>query len=209
MPQFMMPSRYVPALRSTLLHHRATIVAQSLLGPAAKMLFDHALLKPPLEGPATPWHQDGAFHRRGHRYRTLTLWMPLHDVDEESGCLRFVPGSHLGGVHSHRHLGDDARVHALEAVEPDLTGAVYAPLPAGGISVHDDRILHGAGPNRSDRPRRAYAMVFGVRTTTVQGRQHGWNVGAPTAHERRYRATRTPTQRLRAALLDTARTALR
>ena len=39
--------------------------------------------------------------------------MPLDAATIESGCMRFIPGSHRGEVRPHRHLGDDADVHAL------------------------------------------------------------------------------------------------
>jgi hypothetical protein len=208
MPQLFMPSQYEPAMVATIFRRNATAVARQLLGPSARLLFEHALLKPELEGPATPWHQDQAFLARNHRYRSLTIWMPLQDVDVETGCMQFVPGSHLRGLQPHRRLGDDPRVHALEAVDPDLSGAVTCPLPAGGVTIHDYRTLHGAGPNVTANPRRAYAMVFGVRTKVSTHAEYPWNVGEQTARERRYLASRTPVQRLRDGM-RTARAGLR
>ena len=200
MPQLMMPSRYEPAMAATIFRRNATTVARQLLGPSARMLFEHAILKPALTGPATPWHQDQAFYARDHQYRSLSFWMPLQDVDADTGCMRFVPGSHLRGLRPHHDLGDDPRVHALEAVDPDLTGAVTCPLPAGGVTIHDDRVMHGAGPNVTPHPRRAYAMVFGVRAKDRAASDYPWNVGKQTARERRYLASRTASERLRDGL---------
>ena len=208
MPQLMMPSHYEPAMAATIFRRNATAIARQLLGPSARMLFEHAILKPQLTGPATPWHQDQAFHGRDHRYRSLSFWMPLQDVDADTGCMQFVPGSHLRGLQPHHNLGDDPRVHALEAVDPDVTGAVTCPLPAGGVTIHDYRVMHGAGPNVTPRPRRAYAMVFGVRTKESTPLDYPWNTGKQTARERRYLASRTVPQRLRDGL-RTARARLR
>ena len=41
-----------------------------------------------------------------------------------------------------------------EAVGLDLEDAVQLTGPAGSISIHHGRILHGSALNRSDRPRR-------------------------------------------------------
>jgi len=73
----------------------------------------------------------------------------------------FLPGSHLAPVLPHRHMNDDPAVAVLELVDDiDTSAAVPAPLPAGGISFHHPRTLHYAGPNTTDRPRRAWANEY-------------------------------------------------
>ncbi len=86
--------------------------------------------------------------------------MPLDEASVESGCLHFVPGSHRGPVLSHHHIGDDPRVHGLEADAPDTTGEVAVPIPAGAATFHHPRMIHYAGPNTTAQPRRAYANEF-------------------------------------------------
>ena len=34
------------------------------------------------------------------------------------------------------------------------------PVPAGGISIHHQRVVHTSGPNLTDRARRAYVNVW-------------------------------------------------
>jgi hypothetical protein len=198
MPQLWWPSKYQPTLVRTLFRRNATMVARQLLNPSAKMVFDHAVLKPALTGPVTPWHQDQAFWSAGRKVESVTVWMPLQDVDVKSGCMQFVPRSHVQGVLRHRSLNDDPRVHALEAIDPDLSGAVACPLAAGGATVHHYRTLHGSGPNITPNRRRAYAIIFGVRSKEVLVREeYPWNAVKHPAREDRYLASRTPIQRLR------------
>ena len=174
MPQLLRPVRYAAELAETAFRTRAQLVARHLLGPDAAFQFDHAIVKPPRDGCATPWHQDIAFHPPEDRHRNLTIWMALQDVDERNGCLRYLPGSHRGRLYSHRPIGGDARLHGLEAIDVTAADPVAAPLPAGGVVVHDSRTLHGAGPNLSEAPRWSYAAVF---RRPGRGRLHGWRYG--------------------------------
>ena len=56
--------------------------------------------KPAGVGQATPPHQDGYYFRL-EPCEALTMWFALEDVDEETGCVRYVPGSHKLGMREH------------------------------------------------------------------------------------------------------------
>lgn len=62
LPQLLEPSRYEPLLKKTIFRRNAHAIARQLLGPSAKLVFEHAMLKPPRIGAETPWHQDEAFY---------------------------------------------------------------------------------------------------------------------------------------------------
>lgn len=162
-PQIIKPSLYAPALLRTRHFARAQAMAHQLLGADARFSFDHAILKPAGKVAATPWHQDEAhgFDPDFH-HEQLSVWMPLQDVTEENGCMRYVPGSHLGPLLPHRSPGGDERVHALEC-EPgsfDESAATAQPVAAGACILHAGRTLHAALANRSTADRLAYVIVF-------------------------------------------------
>ena len=56
--------------------------------------------KPAGIGKATPPHQDGYYFML-KPCEAVTMWLALDEVDEENGCLRYVPGSHLRGIRDH------------------------------------------------------------------------------------------------------------
>jgi hypothetical protein len=174
--QLINPSTYAPALKALDYRRRLTVIARQLLGPRARVSGDHIFFKPAVTGPATPWHQDEAFRDPRFDYHELSIWLPLQPVDEANGCLRFVPGSHLRGVLPHRKPAGKARVHGLECYDGFAEAdAVACPLPLGGCTVHDGRMLHGAGPNRSEVPRFAYVTAFDVpRTIAAVPRNFPW-----------------------------------
>jgi ectoine hydroxylase-related dioxygenase (phytanoyl-CoA dioxygenase family) len=186
LPQILMPSEYEPSLKQTRLFRTCHAIARQLLGPSAEFVFDHGMTKPARGGVPTPWHQDKAFYTRKTTHETITFWVPLQRVTAESGCLRFIPGSHSGPLFKHRHLNDDPRIHGLEALGIDETHAVSCPLDVGDATIHHHRMLHGADTNVSGEPRWAYAMGFGVRTAIpTVAREHQWNRLGLTERERR------------------------
>ena len=159
--QILSPHLYAKRLRRSLFFNNAFALARQLLGPNAQFSFDHALIKPPHTGAATPWHQDEAFRDPSYNYNEISIWMPLQPVNLENGCMEFIPGSHRSEVLPHRSPQGNLSSHALEcAADIDFIQAVACPLRAGGCTIHTPRTLHGTGPNLSDAPRLAYVLGF-------------------------------------------------
>ena len=164
LPQILEPRKYAPALRDTLYEANALAVSRRLLGDQTRARGAHAILKPARVGSETPWHQDEAYWGPGENYLSLSVWMPLQEATVENGCMHFIPGTHEWEVMPHHHINNDPRIHGLEvdAGHVDVSGAVACPLPAGGATFHYSRTFHYTGPNRSDVPRRAFVLGFGI-----------------------------------------------
>lgn len=210
LPQLLEPSRYEPLLKKTMFRRNALAIARQILGPSAKVVFEHAMLKPPRIGAETPWHQDEAFYPIYANCQSITIWMPLQPVDRSNGCMEFIAGSHQGAVLPHRRLNNDPRIHGLEVYGVDLGQAVACPLPAGGATVHHCRTLHHAEPNRSGVPRRAYALGFGVRSREYTLRtEFPWNAQRTSARDQRADGAQGAIRRYVNQLRKTARGFLR
>lgn len=162
LPQVLGPERHYPELLDTLFFANATTVASLLLGVAEADIHGggHMILKPAGYGAPTPWHQDEAYWAPDTIPSSVSVWLPLGPATVESGCLHFIPGSHLGEVRAHRHIGNNPRVHGLVTDGIDVRPAVACPVPLGGATVHHARTLHFAGPNTTDTDRRAYILVM-------------------------------------------------
>jgi hypothetical protein len=153
-------SELAPALRRTAAFRRLRAIAEEVLGGVSSPVFDHAIHKPPLNRSATAWHQDAAYSPRAlEDGPAVTLWLALQDTTVHHGCMRFIPGTHET-VLAHRPRGGDAAAWARETVEVDESLAVDCPIPAGGVTLHNPVVLHGAGPNDTDEPRRAWIVQF-------------------------------------------------
>jgi ectoine hydroxylase-related dioxygenase (phytanoyl-CoA dioxygenase family) len=189
LPQILSPSKYAPELKEGLFQVNALAVAQQLLGPEARAMGDHAIFKPARMGAATPWHQDEAYWNPQMDYNSFSMWIPLQPATLENGCMQFVPRSHHLEVQPHHTINNDPRIHGLEVDEADVTGAVACPLPPGGCTIHHNRTLHYTGPNRSDIPRRALILGFGIPPQSRNTpRSFPWNDQKRTPREERARA---------------------
>ena len=189
LPQILGPARYAPELGQTLYRMNAEAIAQQLFGPESKLLGEHAIFKPPRVGAETPWHQDAAYRDGNFDHLDLSVWVPLQEATLENGCMQFIPGSHKLDVLPHHPINYDPRIHGLEVDRIDASKAVACPLQAGGATIHHFRTLHYAGPNRSDTPRRAYIMVFGLESKPREVPQsYYWNTQKQTPREERKKA---------------------
>ena len=182
LPQIGDPKGLAPELEFTQFRANALAVARQLFGPEANYRGEHMIFKPARTAPETPWHQDQAYHNPNFNYRNVNFWLPLQEANLENGCMQFVPHSHTWDVLPHHHINHDPRIHGLEAdgAERFHRTAVACPIPAGGATLHHSCMLHYAGANRSDLPRRAYIMVFSVPPVPRQTpRTFAWQAENP------------------------------
>jgi ectoine hydroxylase-related dioxygenase (phytanoyl-CoA dioxygenase family) len=103
------------------------------------------------------FHQDWSFVDET-RWRSINLWFPLIDVDEENGCLQVVAGSHRVST-DHRSHADRCRFDDLSPVIRD-TYLQSVPMKAGEGIFYDGALLHASQHNRSSRRRVAAGTVL-------------------------------------------------
>ena len=128
-------------------------VVVDLLGPNVKFHHSKLNFKAPRGGEEVKWHQDIQFWPHTN-YDLLTIGVFLDDVEPGMGEVGFVSGSHNGPLFD---LYDgDAWIGALADADLPSAGvdrARYPTGPAGSITVHNCRTVHGSAPNTSDRAR--------------------------------------------------------
>lgn len=129
-------------------------VAADLAGP--DVVFHHSKLNFKWfdEGDAVEWHQDIQFFPHTN-YQVLTIGCYLADTDLANGPLAVLPGSHNGPLYD-LYAADGAWAGCLkdrDVAELDLSRAAYLTGPAGFITAHNCRALHGSPPSRSPQPR--------------------------------------------------------
>ncbi len=149
-----------PAVREVTLHPELARTAAALLGvDAVRVYHDQALFKV-AGGGHTPWHQD-QWYWPLDTDRTITMWLPLHDVEPEMGDLEFAVGTHGGPI------GD--------AAISDEADAFYDRyLADSDICPHVDRsdarrrcqlpprvdAAPRANPNRTDKDREVMTVIW-------------------------------------------------
>ena len=147
------PTQVHPFFDGLLRSDRILDLLEPLLGRDIRALGSKLNLKTGGGGSAVEWHQDFAFHPHTND-DVLALGVAFDDCTLDNGCLMVVPGSHVGPVLDHHQDGAFVGAIAPESEPVDLARAVPVEVPAGGISVHHARTLHGSSSNASSNPRR-------------------------------------------------------
>lgn len=156
------PSKLDPRLLQTRIYQRALTVTEAMFGSGATLAFDHIIDKPAHNMKETAWHQDSTYSSPlSLSAKRLHWWIPLQDVDQNNGCMAYIPGSHLGPRLKHVPVAPGAHTKKTEVAED---GAHYCAIPAGGACMHLPRTLHYTGPNLSERPRIAWIFQIVVRS---------------------------------------------
>lgn len=129
-------------------------VAVDLLGPNVKYHHSKLNFKWGGGGEEVKWHQDIQFWPHTN-YDVLTIGVYLDNVTDVMAPMGVIPGSHDGPLYD---LYDEAGGWTGSIRETDVPSihaetAEYLGGPAGSITVHNCRSVHGSPPNNSDRPR--------------------------------------------------------
>jgi ectoine hydroxylase-related dioxygenase (phytanoyl-CoA dioxygenase family) len=129
-------------------------VAADLLGPNVKFHHSKLNFKWAQGGEEVKWHQDISYWPHTD-YSPLTIGTYLYDVGDEQGPLGAVPGTHKGELFS--QYGKNGQWVGCLAEEDlggvDLGAVKYLTGPAGSITIHNCRVIHGSLKNLSDAGR--------------------------------------------------------
>jgi len=85
----------------------------------------------------------------------------VSDDTWQNGAMKVIPGTHNAGIIQHRIAGKDSILSfELERGSFNENDAIALVNPAGCISMHDDAIIHGSGPNVSDGWRIGFVIRY-------------------------------------------------
>jgi hypothetical protein len=155
------PSLYSSELSGWSFRNIGLQIARQLLGPDTTLAADNTVFKPKRVGGPTPLHQDEAYNDPLHYERQVTIWIAMSDTTVENGAMAFIPGSHLLGILPHRLHGGREEANAIECCSGfDPATQMVCPIPAGGMTIHLGRTVHGASFNTSDSDRLGYILNY-------------------------------------------------
>ena len=100
------------------------------------------------------WHQDSTYYGLSEP-ATVSVWYAFSPSNVNSGCMRFIPGTHTKGIFEHDETREDGnllmRGQTINNVDENL--AVDVVLEPGEFSLHHESVVHGSNANNSDTPR--------------------------------------------------------
>jgi ectoine hydroxylase-related dioxygenase (phytanoyl-CoA dioxygenase family) len=146
-------------VRSIVFNPQLAAAAAQLMGVESVRLYhDQALYKSP-RGGMTPWHCD-QYYWPLDTDKTITAWIPLQDTPIEMGAVVFSAGSHHIPMGRDLPIGDDSQQIISDNLNRLGLEHVEQNFDAGDVSFHSGWTFHSAGPNLTDRPRRAMTVIY-------------------------------------------------
>ncbi len=185
-----------PWLMDIARHPALLDAVEDLIGPDILLYLSTFWFKDAHDPRYVSWHQDSAYYGLDP-HDVITLWLAFTDSTPANGCVRVLPGTHLGQpfAHTETHAADNLLARGQSIEDVDETGAVDLVLEAGQFSLHHERLVHGSAPNTSDHrrlgmsftllPTRVRCVIPGRTATLVRGvDEYGhWGVDPEPRHD--------------------------
>ncbi|MEQ9361113.1 MAG: phytanoyl-CoA dioxygenase family protein, partial [Rhodospirillales bacterium] len=130
---------------------RIVDMMEDILGPDILCWNTLFWTKEPGSGQYVSWHQDSNYWGLAGG-EVVTAWLALSEASEEAGCMRVMPGTHIGPPLKHEDLYNQSNMltRGQEITQGiDESKAVAMPLKPGQMSLHNIRLAHASGPNLS------------------------------------------------------------
>ena len=191
-----LPHTQSDVMRDLMYSDHVLAPARDLIGPSLRIHTTKLNMKIAGGGAAVEWHQDFAFYPHTND-DGFAIGVLIDDMETENGPLMVFPGSHKGPVHNHHQ--DDIFVGAMDlaACGFDIKDAVELKGPAGSISIHHGRIVHGSAVNVSNHARRIlFYEMLAADAFPIMGSMTNWS-GIEDYNERMLCGEPTLTPRLK------------
>ncbi len=166
---------------------RLAKIAADLMGVENVRLYhDQALFKEAGGGP-TPWHQD-QYYWPIDTHNTVTMWMPLVDIDVEMGMLTFASNSYTNGAIFNHEISDESESAFDDYVrDKNFPISRAKTMKAGDATWHRGFTIHNAPGNNSNKMREVMTVIYiadGARITPYKNEwqkndHHKWLMGKP------------------------------
>ena len=153
---------------------RLAKIAADLMGVEnVRIYHDQALFKEPGGGP-TPWHQD-QYYWPIDTNNTITMWMPLVDIDVEMGMLTFASGSYVNGAVFNHEISDESESLYDDYVkEKQFEISRAKTMKAGDATWHRGFTIHNAPGNNSDKMREIMTIIYVADGARITPHKNNW-----------------------------------
>lgn len=135
---------------------------KEILGPDLLVWGASLFLKEAQSPEYISWHQDLTYWDLDDASE-VTAWVALSSATVESGCMRFLPGSHAHSIVEHRDTFSATNMLSRGqeiAIKIDEATTVDVVLEPGQMSLHHGHMFHASHANRSDDRRIGLAIRY-------------------------------------------------
>jgi non-haem Fe2+, alpha-ketoglutarate-dependent halogenase len=155
------------------IHPRVVQAVTEVLGPDVLVQSASVFDKNPGDRKYVAWHQDGYYWHLSAP-RLVSAWIALSPSNQQSGCLRVVPGTHHSHLPHREQPTDEHMLASGLTLEEDIdpSRVVDVCLRPGEMSFHHERLVHGSEPNRSEDKRIGFAIRYLAADVTQELPHH-------------------------------------
>lgn len=156
------PNHLIPSFDKLVRNKNLIEAVKPILGPDLLVWSGGLFIKEANTPHIVTWHQDLNYWGLDDADE-VTAWVALGPANLDSGCMRFVPGSHTKRLvpHNDTFAEDNLLSRGQEiAVEVDDSDGVDVVLDAGQASLHHGHLFHASGPNRTSDRRIGVAVRY-------------------------------------------------
>ena len=157
-----------PKLDSIVHNSKILDAVESIIGKNILVCSTTLFIKNPNEKGFVSYHQDAKYiGLEPHNW--VTAWVALTDTNEENGCMKMWPKSHLEIKDHNEKFEKDNLLTRGQTVENVPENEIeLVELKAGQISLHHPRIVHGSGVNKSNDRRIGFVIQSYIGTSVKQ-----------------------------------------
>ncbi len=170
-----LPHTISDCMRELMYSNHILAPVRDLIGPDIRLHTSKLNMKSPENGAVIEWHQDYAFYPHTND-DILAVGVIIDDMQSENGPLMVYPGSHKGPVYDHHVDGVFAGAFIPKDVGLNPDDAIELTGPAGSISIHHGRMVHGSAMNTSSKSRRIlFYEMMAADAFPINGSLTQWN----------------------------------
>lgn len=156
------PDRLLPSFDRLIRNGALIAAASAVLGPDLMVWSAGLFIKEAKSTKIVSWHQDLTYWGLDDAEET-TCWFAVSPANLQSGCMKFVPGSHKQAIVQHVDTYSDNNLLSRGqeiAVAVNEDDAIAAELQPGQASMHHGLLFHASDPNFSDDRRIGSAIRY-------------------------------------------------
>lgn len=136
---------------------------EKVLGPDIMLWSCEYFIKEAHSVGIVSWHQDLTYWGMDESDHEVSAWIAISPATRDSGCMKFMPGSHQQQIVPHRDTfaEDNLLSRGQElSVDVDEDDAFFVELEPGQMSLHHGRLFHSSGPNMTSDRRIGLVLRF-------------------------------------------------
>ena len=160
---------YISPIFDKVCHNSKILDAvESIIGKNILVCSTTLFIKNPNEQGFVSYHQDAKYiGLEPHNW--VTAWVALTDSNENNGCMKMWPKSHLNIKDHNEKFNEGNLLTRGQTVENVPENEVkFIELKAGQMSLHHPRVVHGSGINKSNDRRVGFVIQSYIGTNVKQ-----------------------------------------